>query len=85
MPEELGAHANAAREREAALATRLHTTTQLDRAFVATLRGAAQVALRGRRRLDGIEAEIRRGTGQSASPGVGHPRRAGGGACVAMD
>jgi hypothetical protein len=42
MPEELGAHANAAREREAALATRLHTTTQLDRAFVATLRGAAR-------------------------------------------
>ncbi|MGB3664258.1 DUF4226 domain-containing protein [Mycolicibacter algericus] len=59
MPEELGAHADAARDREAALATRLHTTTQLDRAFVATLRGAAQVALRGRRRLDGIEAEIR--------------------------
>lgn len=59
MPEELGAHADAARDREAALATRLHTTTRLDRAFVATLRGAAQVALRGRRRLDAIEAEIR--------------------------
>lgn len=59
MPEELGAHADAARDREAALATRLRTTTQLDRAFVATLRGAAQVALRGRRRLDDIEAQIR--------------------------
>lgn len=59
MPEELGAHADAARDREAALASRLRTTTQLDRAFVTTLRGAAQEALRGRRRLDAIEAEIR--------------------------
>jgi hypothetical protein len=59
MPEELGAHADAAREREDALAGRLRTTTHLDRAFVATVRGAAQVALLGRRRLDGIEAEIR--------------------------
>ncbi|MDD7811613.1 DUF4226 domain-containing protein [Mycobacterium sp. CSUR Q5927] len=59
MPEELGAHADAARESEAALAGRLRTTAQLDRAFVATVRGAAQVALLGRRRLDDIEAEIR--------------------------
>lgn len=59
MPEELGAHADAAREREDALARRLRTTTHLDRAFVATVRGAMQVALLGRRRLDGIEAEIR--------------------------
>lgn len=59
MPEELGAHADAAREREDALAGRLRTTTHLDRAFVATVRGAAQVALLGRWRLDGIEAEIR--------------------------
>jgi hypothetical protein len=59
MPEELGAHADAARDREAALATRLRTTTHLDRAIVAAVRGAAQVALLGRRRLDGIETEIR--------------------------
>lgn len=59
MPEELGAHADAARNREAALAGRLRTTTQLDRAFVATVRGAAQAALLARRRLDSIEAEIR--------------------------
>lgn len=59
MPEELGAHADAARAREAALAGRLRSTTQLDRAFVATVHGAAQVALLGRSRLDGIEAEIR--------------------------
>lgn len=59
MPEELGAHADAARAREDALARRLQRSVQADRAFVATVRGAAQVAVLGRKRLDGIEAEIR--------------------------
>lgn len=58
MPEELGAHADAAREREAALARRLQRSAQADRAFVATVRGAAQAAVLGRKRLDSIEAEI---------------------------
>jgi hypothetical protein len=35
-----------------------------DRAFVATLRDAAQVAVQGRRRLDSIEAEIRQAVAQ---------------------
>lgn len=59
MPEERGAHADAAREGEAALARRLQASAHADRAFVATVRGAAQVAVLGRKRLDGIEAEIR--------------------------
>lgn len=59
MPEELGAHADAARDREAALARRLHRPAQADRSFGATVHGAAQMAVLGRKRLDGIEAEIR--------------------------
>lgn len=59
MPEELGAHADAARVREDALAQRLQRSVQADRAFLATLQGATQVALLGRKRLDSIEAEIR--------------------------
>jgi len=59
MPEELGAHADAARAREDVLARRLQQSLQADRAFLATVRGAAQVALLGRKRLDSIEAEIR--------------------------
>lgn len=59
MPEELGAHADTARAREGALALRLQQSVLADRAFLATVHGATQVALQGRRRLDGIEAEIR--------------------------
>lgn len=59
MPEELGAHADAARAREDVLARRLQRSVQADRAFLSTVRGAAQVALLGRKRLDSIEAEIR--------------------------
>lgn len=59
MPEELGAHADAARAREDVLARRLRQSVQADRAFLATVRGATQVALQGHRRLDSIEAEIR--------------------------
>ncbi|QZA08372.1 DUF4226 domain-containing protein [Mycolicibacter heraklionensis] len=59
MPEELGAHADAARAREDVLARQLRRSVQADRAFLATVRGAAQAAVLGRKRLDGIEAEIR--------------------------
>ncbi len=59
MPEELGAHADAARAREDALARRLQRSVQADRAFLATVRDTTQVAVQGRRRLDSIEAEIR--------------------------
>lgn len=59
MPEELGAHADATRAREDVLTRRLQRSMQADRAFLATVRGAAQVALLGRTRLDSIEAEIR--------------------------
>lgn len=59
MPEELGAHADAAREREDVLARRLQTSAKADRAFAATVHGATQVALQSRKRLDGIEAELR--------------------------
>ncbi|WP_052957015.1 DUF4226 domain-containing protein [Mycolicibacter heraklionensis] len=59
MPEEIGAHADAARAREAALARRLQRSVQADRAFLATVHGAAQAAVLGRKRLDSIEAEIR--------------------------
>ncbi|WP_409436359.1 DUF4226 domain-containing protein [Mycobacterium sp. SMC-14] len=59
MPEELGAHADAARVREDALARRQQRSVKTDRAFLTTVRGAAQVALLGRKRLDSIEAEIR--------------------------
>ncbi|WP_082981108.1 DUF4226 domain-containing protein [Mycolicibacter heraklionensis] len=58
MPEELGAHADAARAREDLLTRRLQRSMQADRAFLATVRSAAQVALLGRKRLDSIEAEI---------------------------
>lgn len=64
MPEELGAHADAARTREAALARRLQRSVHTDRAFVATLHDAAQVTVAGRRRLDSIEAEIRHAVAQ---------------------
>lgn len=59
MPEELGAHADAARGREDVLARRLQTSAQADRAFAATVHGATQVALQSRKRLDSIEAELR--------------------------
>lgn len=59
MPEELGAHADAARVREDVLARRQQRSVKTDRAFLTTVRGAAQVALLGRKRLDSIEAEIR--------------------------
>ena len=59
MPEELGTHAVAARAREDALARRLQRSVQADRAFLTTVQGAAQVAAQGRKRLDGIEAELR--------------------------
>uniref|UniRef100_UPI00061AF436 DUF4226 domain-containing protein n=1 Tax=Mycobacterium sp. UM_Kg1 TaxID=1545691 RepID=UPI00061AF436 len=59
MPEELGAHADAARGREDVLARRLQTSAQADRAFAATVHGAAQVVLQSRKRLDSIEAELR--------------------------
>lgn len=64
MPEELGAHADAARARETALAQRLQRSVHTDRAFLATLRDAAQVTVQGRRRLDSIEAEIRQALAQ---------------------
>ncbi|CAJ1493850.1 DUF4226 domain-containing protein [[Mycobacterium] kokjensenii] len=64
MPEELGAHADAARARETALTQRLQRSVQADRAFATTLQGASQVAVLGRRRLDGIENEIRQALAQ---------------------
>lgn len=59
MPAETGAHADAARAREAVLARRLYTSAATDRAFAATLHDAYRTALAGRKRLDAIEAEIR--------------------------
>lgn len=59
MPTEAGAHADAARAREATLARRLETSAATDRAFATTLHDAYRTALAGRKRLDAIEAEIR--------------------------
>ncbi|OBH18472.1 DUF4226 domain-containing protein [Mycolicibacter sinensis] len=59
MPAETGAHADAARAREAVLVRRLHTSVATDRAFAATLHDAYRMALASRKRLDAIEAEIR--------------------------
>lgn len=73
MPEELGAHADAARAREDALAGRLQRSVQTDRAFLTTVRGAAQVAVQGRRRLDSIEAEIRAALAQHRALAVDTP------------
>ncbi|MGB3333778.1 MAG: DUF4226 domain-containing protein [Mycobacterium sp.] len=73
MPEELGAHADAARGREDALAGRLQRSVQTDRAFLTTVRGAAQVAVQGRRRLDSIEAEIRTALAQHRALAVDTP------------
>lgn len=73
MPEELGAHADAARERETALERRLQASTQADRAFVATVHGAAQVAVLGRKRLDGIEAQIRDALAHHRAPALDTP------------
>ncbi|WP_052739862.1 DUF4226 domain-containing protein [Mycobacterium sp. UM_Kg27] len=73
MPEELGAHADAARAREDVLARRLQRSTQADRAFLATVRGATQVALRGRTRLDGIEAEIREALAHNRASALNTP------------
>ncbi|MEB3032575.1 DUF4226 domain-containing protein [[Mycobacterium] nativiensis] len=59
MPVETGAHADAARAREAVLVRRLEASIQADRAFAATMHDAYRTALAGRKRLDDIEAEIR--------------------------
>lgn len=58
MPEECGRHADAARTAEAHLAELLRASVEVDRAVPAPLRDAYAAALRGRRRLDAIEAEI---------------------------
>jgi len=59
MPAETGAHAEAARAREAVLVRRLGASIQADRAFASTLHEAHRMVLTGRKRLDDIEAEIR--------------------------
>ncbi|MGV0626958.1 DUF4226 domain-containing protein [Mycolicibacter minnesotensis] len=58
MPEELGAHADAARTREATLERWLQGSARADGIFEETVRGAAKQAALGRARLDSIEAEI---------------------------
>ncbi|MEB3035012.1 DUF4226 domain-containing protein [[Mycobacterium] nativiensis] len=59
MPDEMGAFADAARERETVLVQRLATSVELDRSFAGILRGAHQYNLQSRGRLDALEAEIR--------------------------
>ncbi|MEB3031114.1 DUF4226 domain-containing protein [[Mycobacterium] nativiensis] len=59
MPEEHGAHADAARARETALAARSRASAGADRVLTAAVDDAAAHARAGRRRLDAIGAEIR--------------------------
>jgi uncharacterized protein DUF4226 len=58
MPEEVGLHADAARANEATLIQRFRISGEADQAFVITLQDAYESALRGRRQLDAIGAEI---------------------------
>ncbi|OBK84807.1 DUF4226 domain-containing protein [Mycolicibacter sinensis] len=73
MPAETGAHADAARAREAVLVRRLHTSAATDRAFAATLHDAYRTALAGRKRLDAIEGEIRSVVGNRQSLALDTP------------
>lgn len=59
MPEERGAHAEAARVREGALVARQHASARIDRLLSATLREVVHGNADGRRRLEAIGAEIR--------------------------
>ncbi|MEB3023294.1 DUF4226 domain-containing protein [[Mycobacterium] crassicus] len=59
MPEEDGAHADAARTRETALAVRSRASAGADQVLAAAVYEAADHARAGRRRLDAIGAEIR--------------------------
>lgn len=68
MPEERGAHAAAARAREASLVCRQQAAAPTDQLLSVTLRGAVDQLHEGRRRLDAIGAEIREVAGD--------PRRA---------
>jgi len=68
MPEERGAHAAAARAREASLVCRQQAAAPTDQLLSVTLRGAVDQLHEGRRRLDAIGAEIREA--------LGDPRRA---------
>lgn len=59
MPEQRGAHAETARVREDSLSAMRQSAARTDDLLSATLRGAADQARRGRRRLDAVGAEIR--------------------------
>jgi hypothetical protein len=59
MPDERGAHAEAARAREVLLRSRQQSAARTDQLLSATLRDAVAHARDGRRRLDAIGAEIR--------------------------
>lgn len=59
MPEERGAHAEAARDREGALIAREHASARTDRLLSATLREVVHGNADGRHRLEAIGAEIR--------------------------
>lgn len=58
MPDERGAHAEAARARERALAQQLRVTSAADTALTTSVRDARSAARRSRRRLDAIGAQI---------------------------
>ncbi|MEO6793913.1 MAG: DUF4226 domain-containing protein [Mycobacterium sp.] len=73
MPAVTGAHADAARAREAVLVRRLGASIQADRAFVATLHDAHRMVLTGRKRLDDIEAEIRNAVANQQSLALDTP------------
>ncbi|MEB3020130.1 DUF4226 domain-containing protein [[Mycobacterium] crassicus] len=59
MPDEIGAFADAARDRETVLVQRLATSVELDRSFEGILRGVHRYNLQSRGRLGALEAEIR--------------------------
>ncbi|MFL0275108.1 DUF4226 domain-containing protein [Mycobacterium sp. SMC-19] len=58
MPEQCGAHAVTARDRETDLASRMQTAQLTDHVLAATVRDAADHARAGRRHLDAIHGEI---------------------------
>ncbi|MEO8815556.1 MAG: DUF4226 domain-containing protein [Mycobacterium sp.] len=73
MADELDAHADGAREREALLVQRLATATRVDEAFVATLRDAHRMNMLGRQRLDAIRAEIEQAVANQESSALDTP------------
>ncbi|MEO8813846.1 MAG: DUF4226 domain-containing protein [Mycobacterium sp.] len=65
MPaEELGAHADAARAREALLVQRLKVAVEADKIFVATVQDAQGRNLLARQRLDAVGVEIGQAVGR---------------------